>query len=451
MFEAIKEFWNGVKAMFSTTDIQRIVGGKTALSEVMIENIELWRNMFSGESPWEKDAPSIGIELGICREFADICINEMEASLEDEHMSELFQKAIKDLNENLQDGLALGSMIIKPLLGGGVEYVSANNFIPIAFDGTGKLQDCVFIQRKRESAYKYYFRTERHTRLAGGLRIQNKAWQSAQLSQLGTPVSLSAVDEWANLPEEVFYSGMTDNAFGYYRNPIKNRIDGSHCGVSIYAGKVVNLIKKADVQGARIDWEFESGERAVHVDERALKHNRRTGTISVAKGKERLYRGFNIEPDKGELFKEYSPEFRQKDLLEGLESYYRQIEFAVGLAYGDLSDVQYVDKTATEILTAKQRKYNRVKAIQDNLKDCLEELVKAMAFYDGSYTKDYELICTFSDSILTDEEAERTQDRNDVAMGVMSLEEYRAKWYGEDIDTARANLPAAAEPVLDNL
>ena len=33
-----------------------------------------------------------------------------------------------------------------------------------------------------------------------------------------------------------------------------------------------NLIRKADVQGARLDWEYDSGERAIHVDERALKN-----------------------------------------------------------------------------------------------------------------------------------------------------------------------------------
>lgn len=451
MFSVIKSFWSGVKSMFSVTDIQKIVGSRVELSEVMIDNLELWRSMFSGDSPWEKDAPSLGIELGICREFADICINEMDASVEDEHLNDLFQHAIRDLNENLQDGLALGSMIIKPMMGGGIEYISADNFIPITFDSGGKVQDCIFIQRKRESEYRYLFRTERHTRLPGGLRIENRAWQSHQASAIGTQTALSVVPEWADLPEEIFYPGMTDNAFGYYRNPVKNRIDNSYCGVSVYSGKAVNLIRKADIQGARIDWEFESGERAIHVDERALKHNKRSGTISVAKGKERLYRGLNVEPDKGELFKEYSPDFRQSGLIDGLESYFRQIEFAVGLAYGDLSNVQNVDKTATEIKAAKQRKYNRVSAIQVNLKDCLEDLVKAIAFYDASYTKNHELICTFNDSILTDEEAERTQDRNDVSMSVMSLEEYRAKWYGEDIDTARENLPASAEPVLDNL
>lgn len=125
-----------------------------------------------------------------------------------------------------------------------------------------------------------------------------------------------------------------------------------------------------------------------------------------------------------------------------MEKYYRQIEFSVGLAYGDLSDVQYVDKTATEIKTSKSRKYNRVTAIQDKLKTCLEDLVAGFAFYNGLYTSKYEFNCKFNDSILTDEEAERKQDMADVAAGFMHHWEYRMKWYGEDEETAKSNVPA---------
>ena len=46
------------------------------------------------------------------------------------------------------------------------------------------------------------------------------------------------------------------------------------------------------------------------------------------------------------------------------------------------------------------------------------------------------------DSILTDEETERKQDMADVAAGFMHHWEYRMKWYGEDEETAKANVPA---------
>ena len=54
------------------------------------------------------------------------------------------------------------------------------------------------------------------------------------------------------------------------------------------------------------------------------------------------------------------------------------------------------------------------------------------------------MACTFKDSILVDEETERQQDRADVSMGVMSLAEYRAKWYGETEEEAAKKLPQQA-------
>ena len=436
--------------MFERADVKQIIGSDTELTTKMIDSIDLWQNMLTGSAPWTNKTPSLGLEIGICREFADVAINELEARVEDnDKLNELFQMAIRDLNENLQDGLALGSLIIKPLMGGRVEYVTADNFIPIKFDN-GRPTDCIFVERKQINENKYYHRLERHTLTSAGLTVTNAAYQSPTSSRIGTKVPLDVVDSWAGLPEEVHYSGMDKLDFGYYRNPIKNRIDDSQCGVSIYSGVAVDRIKAADIQAARLDWEFESGERAIHVDERALKTSL-NGKKSVAKSHERLYRGLNIDQKNDELFKEYSPAMRDGSYRQGLEDALRRVEFSVGLAYGDLSDTQYVEKTATEVKNAKQRKYNRVAAIQENLKACLSDLVDALAFYNATYTKGYSFSCSFSDSILTDEETERQQDRNDVAMGAMRLEEYRARWYGEDLETAAANLPAQAGSVLDNL
>ena len=63
------------------------------------------------------------------------------------------------------------------------------------------------------------------------------------------------------------------------------------------------------------------------------------------------------------------------------------------------------------------------------------------------YTSGYEFTCKFNDSILTDEEAERQQDRQDVSMGAMPLWEYRAKWYGETEEQAKANVQQPAEVI----
>lgn len=449
MFEGFKRIWKGFMQMFGYMTLKQIVGKDITLSDKMIDAINEWKQMLNGQSDWITDSiVSLGIEEGICREFADCALVEMETSLSNERLDRIYQKNISNLNENIQEGLALGSFVLKPLGEAAAEFVSADKIIPISFGDDGKPNDIAFLTVKKVGDVDYFTRFERHYFINGNLTIENKCFHSQTSRDIGLPCSLEAVEEWANIdPGPITYPGMNRMDFGYYRNPIKNRIDGSACGVSVYES-AVDLIRKADIQGARLDWEYESGERAIHVDNKALKQDKSTGRFSMEKLKKRLYRGLNLEAGKDqELLKEYSPEMRDEAFKRGLEEYKREIEFSVGLAYGDLSDVQEVAKTATEIKTSKNRKYNRVTAIQNNLYDCLEDFAAGLAFYNSMLNSGYEFSCKFNDSILTDEETERQQDRADVSMGAMQLWEYRKKWYGETEEQAKVAVQNPAEVI----
>lgn len=443
MFDGFRRFWRGVMRMFGYTTLKNIVGKDITLSDKMIDAINDWKNMMNGQADWITDSvKSLRIEDGICREFSDAVLIEMESNVSIERLDKVYQKIIADLNENLQEGLGLGSLVIKPIGPDKAEFITADKFIPISFSDDGKPADIGFLTVKRIGENDYFTRFERHYLVNGNLTIENRCYHSQDSSDIGQICSLEEIPEWAEInPGPVTYPGMQQMDFGYYRNPVKNRIDGSVCGVSIFES-ARELIQKTDIQGARLDWEYESGERAIHVDNRVLNKDRRTGRYGMAKLNKRLYRGLDIEDGKDkELLREYSPEMRDEAYKRGLEEYKREIEFNVGLAYGDLSDVQEVEKTATEIKISKSRKYNRVTAIQRNLEECLEDFVAGLAFYNGLYTSGYEFMCNFNDSILTDEETERQQDRQDVSMGVMSILEYRMKWYNEDEATAMKNLP----------
>lgn len=446
MFDKIKSFVRGVmRRMFPAKNIKEALDLDTCVSDKMLDRMNLWAAMYRGHAPWCKDpVVSLRKEKGICQEFANVVLNEMESKVSIESLDKIYRDAVRDLNENLQSGLALGSIVIKPLGGNKVEYITADRFIPIEFDDRGRLVNVVFVQVKKLADDDFYHRFEQHNFKAndGTLTITNIAFRSDSAESIGRRIDLKDVDEWKNLPELVTYAGLEKPDFGYYRNPIKNEIDGSSCGVSIYDSAVEQL-RNVDLQGARMDWEFESGERAINVDVAALttRIDPNTGMMmqELPKLDRRLYRGLNLTED--ELYKEWSPEFRDVSIINGLNAYMRQVEFNVCLSYGDLSDVSDVEKTATEVKVAKKRKYNMVSAIQENLKECLEDLVYALAFYNSMLRSGYEFLCSFNDSILVDEETERQQDRQDVSMGVMSQLEYRMKWYNEDEKTAKKNLP----------
>lgn len=435
----------GLIRLFKKDDIKRAFSVTGVISDAMQKRLELWGDMYAGNAPWlSENIFSLRLEQAITREFSNITLGEMCLTISNEKLHSLVENAIVGINERFQAGLATGAMIIKPLGADKVQYVPQNSYIPVEFDSSGRLTKVIFPEVIKRGEV-YYIRLEYHCLDEKGLTIQNKAYKSANKNSLGREIPLNTLSEWENLEETITYPLMRRPAFGYYRNPIDNTVDGSYCGVSIF-DSATNLIKKTDTQFARLDWDYESGERAIHVDDTALQYDEsKNGRVS--KLNKRLYRGLSVDTGNAELFKDFSPQFREQSLIAGLEEYKRNIEFSVGLSYGDISNPQMVEKTATEIKSAKKRKYNTVGAIQKSLKGCLEDLVYAIAFYNGMATTSYSVICDFKDSVLTDEETERKLDKEDLSLGILSPAEYRAKWYGETLEEAEKNLPQQASVI----
>lgn len=434
--------------MFSRDQVKGVTNEEITLSSYMINRMELWDRMLKGLAPWTMDADnpgveSLGIENAICREFANTVVSEMDTSLEIEELDEMYQKVINGLNEGIQDGLGLGEFAIKPIGDTGeYEIIPADRIIPFEFDSDGKLRRCAFVQVHPIGDTTVYYRLEIHELTKEGLRIRNRAFKGTD-GNFGTEIQLTEIDEWAELETDITYPGMDRMDFGFYKNPLPNRIDKSPNGVSIF-DSAIELIKKADIQFGRLDWEFESGERMVFGDYQTFKkdNNSKGYKWKAPHGKERMFVGMDSSD---EFYHDHSPALRQADFISGLNEYLRQIERSVGLAYGDLSKNETVEKTATEILASKKRKYDMVTAIQKKLKTCLEDFAYSLAFYHDMYNQHIGFQCSFHDSIRTDEDTQRAQDRIDVQMGFMSKVEYRQKWYGEDEHTAIAKLTQAMQ------
>jgi A118 family predicted phage portal protein len=407
----------------------------------MIKAIEFWQSMLAGRAPWlSDDVKSLGIEGGVVLELANTCTSEMESEVSLPELDEAYRFAIRDLNEELQEGLGLGSLVIKPLgVGGQVEYVTPDRFVPIKFDNSGKLVDVCFLDVRKKNDSRWNVRLERHTLVGGILTITNTAYTTSGMTSLGSPISLDVEQDWANLPEEMGYQGVERPVFGYFNMPKKNRVDGSRLGVSAFSGQAIELIRDADEQYGRLIWEMTGGELAVHVDPAAL-NPKKQGMDRLGK---RLYKVLDVEQGKDKnLYNVFAPTLRDQSIINGLNAIKRQIEFATGLAYGDLSDVQDVAKTATEIRASKQRKYQLVNAIEANLKDCLDDLVYGLAFYMNKTKSGYDFSITFRDSILTDEAEEAASMREDVAAGILRPEKYLEKRYGVTSETMHEYLPA---------
>lgn len=423
--------------MVPIKDIQTALGVQPALSQTMTDRIDRWKKAYTGNAEWVDGDKiiSLRIETSSVRELANVTLNEMTVTVTNDKLNKLLAKLKPRFNRALQRGLAMGAFIGKPLDENRVQFIAQDGFIVLAYDVEGRPCDVAFPDQKKVGN-KIYTRLERHTLSDGSLTITNTAYVSDSERSLGRPVPLSAVEEWAKLTPSVTFP-IDRNVFAYYVNPNDNTVDDSPAGVSAF-DTALPKIRKADLQYGRLDNEFDSARRRIHADISLLKSN--GGKYEI---EDDIY--VDTNGDKDDFFNEFSPALRQEGFIAGLEEYKREIEFDIGLSYGDLSQPQYVEKSATEVKASKYRKRDTVNHIQMQLEKFIDELVFSLAFYNRLTQSGYEVTCDFKDSILSDEESEREEDRKDLANNTLRPEEYRSRWRHETIEEAKANLPDAAE------
>lgn len=448
--EFIERIGQVIRKMLGREKIKDAIGVEVAVSDKMANGIDLWAKMYKNEPPWkEKNIKLCGLPAAIAGEFARLVTLELKTEVTgNDFINEEYQAVISDIRKYTEYACAKGGLAMKPYASEGhieVDMVQADRFFPTKFNSRGEVTAAVFAESLTVGE-KVYTRLEYHQHEGTMYHINNKAFVKRDLDNievLGKEVPLTAVPEWANLQEEVTLKNVKMPLFAYFKIPNANNIDDtSPLGVSVYS-RAVSDIKEADKQWTRLLWEFEGSELAVDADVTLFKKNAK-GEYELPKGKERLFRMMDLD-ENAEKYKVYAPPIRDENLINGFNAILRRIEFNVGLAYGTLSDPDTVDKTAEEIKTSKQRSYSTVSDIQKSLQTALEQLVYAMdvmAQLSGlSGRKKYEMRFDWDDSIVTDREQDRKQDIQDVSMGIMRPEEYRAKWYGETVEQARKNLP----------
>lgn len=464
-----KKFVNWIRQvidrMVKTSTIENKINIKPTMSDDMSQAIERWFTMYSSKSYWlQNNNQSLGLPQAIAEELSRQVTLEMQVNINEKSASdkEVSTKEVKTvtmasfLAKQLEPVLSKirvemeyccvgGGLVLKPYCDGEricVDYVKANEFIPLAFNGRKEITSAAFIEEKREGSKKFT-RLEIHTLTENDYVVQNKAYLSYFEDDIGNECPLDMVDEWKSLQPETHIENVKDPLFGYVAIPKGNTIDpNSPLGVSVYAN-AENLIRDADQQYQRFLWEYEGGELAIDASVDAFDTDD-SGEPVLPSGKERLFRNNSLDSattSGGDLFKIFSPQLRDSSYWNGLNKILQRIEDKCGLARGTFSDVTSDAKTATEVRTTKQRSAATVTDIQMALQSALDNLIYAISVYAQLYklapAGEYDVAYRWDDSIVVDSEAERIRDMQEVTNGLMLAWEYRKKWYGEDEATAK--------------
>lgn len=448
MFERLINFIKGaMNKMFNTTDIAKDFNIDISTSDEMLSAIEKWSNIYNGKMPWlNEEVKSLHVAKTICEKVAKAVTIELKTKVDDKEINKIYQRFIKNIRINTEYALGKGGIFFKPFYSNGkikVSCIQADKFIPTKFDSTGELLGAIFIDQITKGK-DVYTRLEYQELEDTILTIKNKAYKTTvhNSSVLGNQIALSQVREWADIQEETEINNINRLLGGYFRIPIANPIDNTSSeGVAIFAN-AIDTLKEIDKQFSRTLWEYEGSELAIDVDETAFKKDK-DGNDILPKGKKRLYRKIDFGDEK--TWNVFSPAIRDTSLFNGLNELLRQCESQCGLAFGTISKIENIEKTATEIKSSKQDYYVTVSDIQGALQSALEDLIYSidvlMSLYGIKHKVDADVSFDWDDSILVDSEKKQSQALVEKNAGLIDDIEYfvQTRDYSEEEATEYVN------------
>ena len=155
MFTAIKRFLERIKnRMFATKDINKFFDIDIAMSNDMVNSIDLWNKILENKQPWlskEKGVKSLALAQGISEELSKTSTRELISKvISNDFVNQEYQEFIKDMNENLQWALGEGGVVFKPYVSDNqifVDVVHADKFFPVTFNGRKKITTGIFVEQ----------------------------------------------------------------------------------------------------------------------------------------------------------------------------------------------------------------------------------------------------------------------------------------------------------------
>lgn len=314
-----------------------------------------------------------------------------------------------------------------------LKSVNATRIIPISWSN-GVVTEASFVSELVHSGKTYYV-VSSHIKEDDGYVIYNDLidtnYKTASLN-----INLLPVLRTKSL-KPLFYIMKTN---------IANNIDlDSPMGLSIYAN-AIDTLKGCDVAYDCCLREVITGQRIVMMNKCLLTTDDSGRPIAPQDVKQTYMQFFgdDAQSDVSEFIKEFHPTLNTDALDKELQNQLNMLSSKVGLGSNYYRfDSSSGVATATEYVGERNDFMRNAVKISKSIKIALKDLVLGILFVGknilGANVDDNAKIdITLSDGVVEDDTKEREQDRQDVRDGIMTKAEYRAKWYGETIEEAKA-------------
>lgn len=439
---------------------QAYPGTKDVSTQAMRSAIKDWFGLYFDNDVTDLEDPCQRLPYTIVSKLSRTCFAEYEATAgdQDEFTVRTLQALERVRKKAMQLALIGGEAWLKPVPGpGGFTFtVMRRDMVTLLGRGPDGEVTALGSAEVTQQGGRFYTLLERRSLdEAGRLVIENKLFLSHDGQSLGTPVSLTALPQYAQLTPSVTVGDVGGLGLVSLRLPLENCVDGSVDAVSVYAA-ASGLIHNINRNERQLSREFENGESRVFASA-DLVAKKKNGARVLPPG---LFVGLDDNPDKiGVTI--FSPELRQESFLARKREYLRNVESLIGLKRGILGEVEAAQRTATEV-TSSQGDYSLT--IKD-LQQMWEEGLRAALMLCGRIGKIYRVpgakeldpeqavTVDWGNGVLYDKEKEWAEIMELVSDGLLKPELALAWKYGEpcETDTDLQNVRKKYMPELDTM
>lgn len=434
-----------ISALFSkATSYEEAFKASDISTTEMKEAIEEWYRLFYNRGADEKANRCDRVAYTIVDKITRAMFGEYQASAKDDFTAALLEELADEKVRATHAAMTGGRAFIKPYLNAGrVEFsvIERPNMLIFGKDTKGNTID-IGTAEKTSVGNKYYTLLERRTVGRGGLlTIKNRLLVSDDRENIGRPCPLSALEKYAELPEEYTFTEPMGLGLAEIRCPVPNVVDMSTDPVAVFAA-AVDIIKEVDFLEAWIHGEFERGKSRIMVPSDMMERQTINGetrrylkdTVFTAIGSGSI--------DSQDTITTFSPALREQSYLATKNDKMRDIENAIGLKRGLLSQVEASERTATEVTSSMGDYSLTIISFQQMWEEAAREAVRIAAIIGRLYrvpgahdVQDKDVVISWGNGILYDEDKVWTDLKYMVSAGLLRPEIAVGWYFDMPIDT----------------
>ena len=450
--------------------------GYTTVDEDFYRKIDEWKSWHEGDvKGFHRYKVRNGQNVVKCKRYtmnmgkkvpedwANLLMNErVEITLDGDKEQEFIDRVFADnnfrvrANEMQEFAFALGTVAFIPRVVGmqvvdgsaisgsaqgiAIDYVTVEHIWPLSWHN-GVITECAFDSIVTSNGEDYCY-LQIHRKENGVYQIENRVYHYDN-DNIGAEVELSEVSGFENVPA-VVYTGSDRRQFVIDRPNIANNFDYSvPLGVSVYANAIDNL-KGVDVAYDSYVNEFLLGKKRIMVKPAAMEY---LDGEPVFDASDVTY--YVLPEDLGNDGAVITPidmTLRTADHTTGIQTMLDLLSSKCGFGESHYRFDGGNLTTATQVISENSTLFRTVKKHEIILEQAIKELCRIILHLGNTamgagLNEEAAVTIDFDDSIIEDKTSERSNDRQDLAAGIMNDWEYRAKWYHEDEATAKAMLP----------